>query len=395
MSEKSKAFIWGLFDTGVGIIHSLARSGIFTIGLDFDSKMPGFKSRYCKAMLCPHPIYEAEKLLQFLLTEGKRLQTRKVIFPASDVFVLFISRFRKELKPYFYFIMPSDEIVESIVNKRKQYELAEKAGIPYPQTFYPQTIDNLKKIKKNLKFPCFIKPVYSYKWQERFKGVKGFKVNNFEELESRFKQIHSTGIEIMIQEIIPGPNTNHYKVNVYINKNNQILALFTLRKIRQYPTEFGVGSCVESIYDKELAELGLKFFKAISYQGVGSVEFKKDERDGKLKLIELNPRYWQQNFLATVCGVNFPLIQYLDLTGQNPDPQTNFKIGIKWLDLIADFQAFWDYYKENRLTPWQWVKSLKGTKTIANFAWSDLRIFLGTIEYGRKFLKMPRYLMRH
>jgi len=393
--KKQICFVMNLFDTGLGIIYSLGPMEIPTIGLDFNRVMPGFKSRYCNAFICPHPVHQAEELLQFLLKEGKKLSNPGILFPASDIFVIFLSKFRDELKSCFHFILPSQEVIEAIVNKKKQYELAERAEIPYPKTFYPRNFDDIYKINKNLNYPVFIKPIYSYKWQEKFQGIKGFKVDNSEELESRFRQIHSASIEVMIQEIIPGPNTNHYKANVYINKKNELLALFTLRKIRQYPVEFGVGSCVESINYEELKELGLKFFKGINYQGVGSIEFKKDERDGKLKLIELNPRYWQQSYLATVCGINFPLIQYLDLTGQNPEPQTKFKIGVKWLDLIADFQSFWDYFSQHRLTPWQWFKSLKGVKSIANFALDDLGPFLETVEYGWKFMKMPLYLLRH
>lgn len=392
--NHNQAFVLGLFDTGWGVIRSLNKNGFRVVGFDFDRRMPGFTSNFCKAKLCPNPVHQPKELLGFLIAEKKRLTEPAILFPTSDAFVLFISRFRDELKQYFLFILPPEEVIELIINKKKQYELAEKANIPYPKTFFPQNVDDLAEIKKNLKFPVFIKPVYSYKWQQKFYGIKGFKVNNSEELKSTFTHIHSTGIEIMIQEIIPGSNTNHYKVNVYINENNEILVVFTLRKIRQYPTEFGVGSCVESIYDKELIALGLKFFREINYRGVGSIEFKRDERDGKLKLIELNPRYWQQNYLATVCGVNFPLIQYLDLIGQNPKPQTKFRIGVKWLDPIADFQSSWDYFKRGKLTPWQWFKSIKGTKTIANFAWDDWGPFLKTIEYGWKILKIPVYLIK-
>lgn len=388
-------FVLSLFDTGVGIIHSLVKAGVDIIGLDYTKKMPGFKSRYCKKKFCPHPINQAEELLQFLVNIGKDLKKPGIFFPASDVFLIFLSRFRNELKSYFHLILPSEEIVESIVNKRRQYELAKETGIPFPETFYPKTFDDLEKIKRNLDYPVFIKPIFSYKWQEIFPPIKGFKVNNEEELESKFTEVQAAGIEIMIQEIIPGPNINHYKVNVYIDKENKVLALFVLRKIRQYPVEFGVGCCVESINEEEVKELGLKFFKGINYRGVGSIEFKKDPRDGKFKLIELNPRYWQQNYLSTVCGINFPLIQYLDLTGQNPRPQMEFRAGLKWWDMVADFQSFWHYYRHGKLSPWQWLYSLRNTKSIANFSLADSYPFLESIEYGFKFMKLPIYLLRN
>lgn len=394
-TKNHDSVVLGLFDTGLGIIRSLGREGIPVVGFDFAPEMSGFKSRYCRAKLCPNPVHQPEELLRFLIGEGKKLSQPGICFPASDTFVIFLSRFRNALQPYFHFILPPEDVVEAIVNKKKQYELAEKAEIPYPKTFYPFNLDDIHKIKKNIDYPVFIKPVYSYKWQEKFPGIKGFKVNNAKELERRCNEVHSTGIEVMVQEIIPGPNTNHSKVNVYINNKGKVLALFTLRKIRQYPVEFGVGSCVESIYNDELRELGLKFFQGINYCGIGSIEFKKDERDGKFKLIELNPRYWQQNSLSTVCGMNFPLIQYLDLTGQNPKPQTQFSEGVKWLDAIADFQSFWDYYRRGKLSLWRWLRSFKSIKSFATFALDDFGPFLKKIEYGLKIFKLPFYLLRH
>ena len=104
---------------------------------------------------------------------------------------------------------------------------------------------------------------------------------------------------------------------------------------------------------------------------------------------------WQQNVHATVCGMNFPLLQYLDLTGQNPEPLTEFAEGVKWLDSTADFQSFWDYCRRGELSPWDWVRSWRGTKAFATFAWDDPGPFLKAHEYGLEYVRLPLYLFRH
>jgi len=395
-SKRCTAFVFPLFDTGLGIIRSLGRHGVPVIGCDFNSKMPGIRSRYCcKSLICPSPVLEPEKLLDFLVAEGRKLSAPGIFFPASDAFVLFVSRYRDELASYYRFILPSKKIIESIVNKKEQYELAKKTGIPVPDTLFPKTYSDVKNLKNSISYPVFIKPCYSYKWQETYPSIKGFCATGEDELATLLNGIIASGMEVMVQSIINGPNTNHFKVCAYINNEGTVLAVFTLRKIRQYPTEFGVGSCVESVHNDELKELGLKFFKGINYCGVGSIEFKRDIRDGKFKLIELNPRYWQQNSLSTTCGINFPLIQYLDLTGQNPEPRTQFKEGIKWLDAIADFQSFWSYFKQKELTLWNWMTSFRNVKSFATFAIDDIRPFLRSNAFGWKYLKLPLYLWNH
>ncbi len=388
------AFVLGLFDTGLGAVRSLGRVGIPVIGLESDPRMPGFKSRFCKAKVCPDPVHESDKLLRFLLNEGTRLDYPGVLFPTSDASVLFLSRYRAELRESFRFALPSEDVLEAIVNKRKQYEMAEKVGTPYPRTFYPEDLDDIDRIKSEIEYPAFIKPYYSHLWRETFDN-KGFKVNNPQELRERFSEILPTGLQVMVQSIILGPNTNHFKVSAYMAANNEPLAVFTLRKIRQYPVDFGVGTMVESLCYDELRELGLTFFRGIQYRGIGSIEFKRDERDGRLKMIELNPRLWQQNHHATRCGMNFPLIQYLDLTGQNPEPHTEFTEGIKWFDEMADFRAFWDYFRRGQLMPWTWVRSWIDAKSFATFAWDDLAPFLRNNRCGLTYLRMPLYLLRH
>ena len=119
----------------------------------------------------------------------------------------------------------------------------------------------------------------------------------------------------------------NFKVCVYNDKNNNQIALFCLKKIHQMPINFGVASCAISVRNIELEKIGLKLFKEIKYNGIGSAEFKYDERDKKYKLIEINSRYWQQNYLSLICGINFPLIDYAYSTGIKVlNPSLNLKL---------------------------------------------------------------------
>jgi predicted ATP-grasp superfamily ATP-dependent carboligase len=144
----------------------------------------------------------------------------------------------------------------------------------------------------------------------------------------------------------------------------------------------------------ELRALGSIFFKESHYRGVGSAEFKLDERDGKLKLIELNPRYWQQNALATACGMNFPLVDYLEATGQGPKIQQEHVAGIKWVNRYMDLDSFLIYRKEGALTFSAWRKTLKGKKVYSDFSWADPVPGLYEIGFGLKLVKAPWFIWK-
>lgn len=132
----------------------------------------------------------------------------------------------------------------------------------------------------------------------------------------------------------------------------------------------------------QVVELGWQFLRAIDFRGIGSLEFKRDDRDGALKLIELNPRLWQQNALATVSGINFPLLQYRDLTGEAPSPQVAFRVGVRWLDASSDFRSCWSYRQAGILSMRDWLASWRGVRSFATFALDDPAPFLKANQWG-------------
>jgi predicted ATP-grasp superfamily ATP-dependent carboligase len=394
ISKKHPALILGMFETGLGVGRSLGREGIKVYGIDFKKDI-GFYSAYIISTLCPHPITEQSDLLRKLINFANSQDHKPVLFITADDFLKFVAKFADDLEPYYLFNLPSSKLIDEISDKFKQFTLAGKSGISLPATYKITSEEELGKVHHELTFPTFIKAVDVNKWRELIGGTtKGYIVKNKTELKEKVALLMSKKIEIILQEIIPGPDTRHYKYCAYIGRDGRILLEFTLKKIRQNPIHFGVGAVVESLSYPELLIEGRKFLKHIGYKGVGSAEFKYDERDGKLKLIELNPRYWQQNSLPAYCGMNFPLMDYLEVTGQKPEPITTFIEGIKWVNRYTDFDSFLQYRKTGELTFRSWVKSLRGRKIYSDFAWDDLLPFFYEFRFGLKFFRIPVYIYK-
>jgi len=389
------AFVLNVSTAGLGAIRSLGRAGVPVVGLDPDSNHVGFRSRYCEARVCPHPVREPERLLEYLLEQAKTQEEPGVLSPASDAFVLFISRNRDALKEHFRFNLPPPDVVEATVDKRKLYELASTAGLRHADTHYPVTIDDVHRIKRDLAYPAYIKPYHSHLWQIAFPGTgKGIKVFSADELVTSFERIFAAGVEAMVQSIIVGPASNIRSVRVYIDQRGEVLAAFTNRKIRQFPVEFGRAVLAESIHDPDLMATGLAFFRDIGYRGFGLIEFKRDDRDGELKVTDLNPRWLKTVNLATDAGIDFPLLHYLDLAGLRPPSQVEFTPGVRWLDAIGDLASSWALYRAGDLTPWDWARSWAGVRSFAVFARDDMAPFLQEYDYGRRLLRAPANLLR-
>lgn len=366
---------------GLGAIRSLGREGIRTVAVDHKRDAAGLRSKYAHPLVLPDPVAHPEEALEELMAAAKGLSHKGVLFPCSDAFVLFLSKYRAELGERFSFCIPSPEVLEGMINKRKQYEMAERIGSPMTQTFYPSTMEEVEQIADRLIYPAFIKPYYSHLWYTRF-GNKGFKVLNSKELRARYREVLSARLEALVQSIIQGPNTNHVKVCSYYGQEGRCLAQFLTRKIRQYPTEFGVGTVMCSFHDDTVADIGTKFFEGIGYQGIGSIELKLDDRDGRYKLIELNPRLWAQNSQATAAGINFPLVQYLDVTGQRAAPATSYRDDVTWKDSLEDIQAFWWYHRRGRMSWSELARSWLRTDCHAYYAPDDVAPALSHVRGG-------------
>ena len=76
----------------------------------------------------------------------------------------------------------------------------------------------------------------------------------------------------------------------------------------------------------------------IGFNGVCEIEYIKDPRDGKYKLIEINPRTWLWVGLAVACGINYPVYIYNHLNDIRLDYPDNYPLGIQW---INPFTYYW------------------------------------------------------
>ena len=395
MVNSTEAVVFSQFETGLGVARSLGQKGVKVVCIDFKKDIAWY-SRYVKPLVCPHPLKEMDAFLDWIAQHFEKGGRKPPVFICSDDFLLSFSVNRSFLSSYFLFNLADHGLLAQIMDKHSQYLLAKQAGTSQPKTRIVRELDELGTIDwRGMQFPVFIKGLEVNSWREKISGgIKGFVAASPDELRHRALDILEQNVPIVIQDIVQGPDSSHLKYNVYMGHDGEIKAEFTLRKIRQNPVRFGVGAVVESIRDSDLVVQGRRLFKHMGFTGIGSAEFKRDDRDGRLKLIEINPRYWQQNFLATACGMNFPHINYCDLTGVPTSCPTAFKTGIKWVNRYMDADSFLKYRKEGHLTFRAWRRSLKGEKTYADFTWDDPIPALYEIGFGAKLIRAPWFFWK-
>ena len=380
------AFVLSLFDTGLAVVRDLAAAGIAVTGFDSDRAQPGFSSRCCRAVVCPKPERDQE-LVDLLIKEAARHAEKPVIFPASDVFVSFLARNDAQLRRRFLFNIPNPDLVDTFVSKATQYEFVERTGVVAPRSLRVSNRDELALAARELQFPVFLKPALGNRWQEHFYS-KGLRVETSGEMTVQWNRVHALGLDMVAQEIVPGPASGNFEVSAYVSSRGEISAPFIMQKDRQFPVDFGAGTMGRSVVYPELAMMMRKFLAKLrisGFSGFANTEFKWDERDGKFKYIETNLRVWQQIALATKCGLNFPLMQYRDLTNQPALEHIGaYRADVGWMDPVRDGYSGIESRMQGRLNLRAWLGSLSGVRVFGIFSWRDPWPALKTVVLTRQ-----------
>lgn len=375
----------------IGFVRSLGKRGIPVIVASIEQSIK-FHSRFCFEV---YHVRGKSELLAFITQLGENMVSKGVMIPTSDADVLFMARNRLHINRYFFFALPEIQVLEMLANKATQYKFAAEQEIPIPQTFYPKSYQDIFQISDMIDYPCIVKPAYSYVWRNYHSraGIRGWEklavVSSPEELHIAYNNMINAGVELLIQERIPGDDTQLYSLYAYLNKESEPLATIVIQKQRQWPPLYGSGSSSVTCKNNDVAVLGLKLLQNAKYHGLANLEFKLDSRDKEYKLIEINVRCGERVGLAVDAGVDIPYIVYEDMMGEKVTPVNTYREGMQWMNIINDFGAFLYYRKTGNVCFEQWMGSAIASRSHAYFSWDDPVPFL--IHLGRITTKAASY----
>lgn len=304
-------------------------------------------------------------ILESLLTAGRRLGEGTVLVPGSDEWSVFVARHSLELRDTFRFPEMPLELVDGLASKKGLFELASKYGLPTPRILVPATEDELAAAAEELQFPVMLKPI------ESRPGRQGMElVPSRQELLPRYRAIDDPG-NILCQEYIPGGDQDVWVFNGYFDGQSRCLAAFTGRKIRQHPAHMGLialGVCERNDEVRTQTEL---FLAEVGYRGVVDIGYRWDRRDGRYKVLDINPRLGGAfRLFVDRRGLDVMRAMYLDLTGRSV-PEVEQKDGRKWLLEAAEILSLGHYRHDDGLTVRAWLHSLRGLEEGATFSVSD------------------------
>ena len=328
MPEKGTAVVAEVgWANGLAAIRSLGRHGLRVIAADNRTYALGFRSRYAEPRIVPEPLDDEAGYIAAFAAIARETDGLLPVFPTHDEHLNALSRHTAELDERFRFPFPGWDVLESIQSKRHQLDTAESIGFPIPRTFHPRTAEEAQAAGGEVGFPLVVKPAANVGFRRTHK-VQLFRCENATELARAYEQ--AAPYEPMVQELVPGGAEAMYTLGSYLTADGEALGLFSGRKVRQTRGFTGVARVAEALWVDEVVEQGLALLRALRFHGISQVEMIRDPRDGRYKLIEVNPRLWQWHGLAAACGVDLPWIAYRDLIGEPLPPVLKHASGKRW-----------------------------------------------------------------
>ena len=241
------------------------------------------------------------EFIDWLLAFGRK-NPRHVLYPTSDDLAWLFAEHASELRAYFYLYQPDSRTLLRLLDKKTLRTTCEELGIATPPTLFPTDAREAKRDAELLGFPVLLKPRTQV--LQRGHG-KGHIVKNVAELERFFDSFrgsaphqprirqHIPDVHLpMVQQYREGAAERVYSISGILTHDGE-LVVRAARKVLQRPRRVGVGICFEEapVEPQALADV-LRLCRTVGYHGVFEVEFL--QHDGRLELIDFNPRFYGQ-----------------------------------------------------------------------------------------------------
>jgi predicted ATP-grasp superfamily ATP-dependent carboligase len=370
--NKPTAVVIGLSINALSIVRSLGRKSINVIAINTNTTDYVAKSRYCRVVYC-HKLY-GTILIKKLIDIGRSSKNEKVLFCTNDLSVLTVSKYRNLLEKYYRFVLPRDNTIKMLMSKNLFYKFACKKNINVPKTFFVNKKKDIEMVSKIISYPCIIKPEYRDKnWEKDVSKLdKILYIKNKSEYFRRIRRINILNNPLIVQEWIEGTDEDVFYCLTYINRNHKPIAVFTGKKIRQFPVLTGSTSLAESIWMPLIAKESLKLLGSSECIGICSVEYKYSKKDNIYYVTEPTVgRTDTQEGSSIESGIDIPYIAFLDALGHDPEPLTKFKEGIKWINEPEDYNSIRAYLKNKKINLKKLIASYRGKRTYALKAMDD------------------------
>ncbi len=299
-----------------------------------------------------------------------------LVIPMSDFAAGILASRKKEFSRYAYICVNDLPVFNLASDKLQTMRICMEEDIPCPKT---ALIEDLSEFKvESWLFPLVIKPRVGY-------GANGFYVvQNKEELNHLFPAVQGKFGAPLVQEYIP--QTSHqYQAEAFMDKEGNCKSFVLMDKLRWYPLDGGPSTINRTVKDEIIKRDCIHLLRKMGWRGYASFDLIRDPRDGKAKVLEINPRINGTVKICFYAGVNMALQHLQDAFGEPVSEFMDYKEGLYLRYIHKDILWFLKSKDRFKTTP-SWFSWKNTTDEIASI--KDIKPFITySIQVIKKLLK--------
>jgi predicted ATP-grasp superfamily ATP-dependent carboligase len=369
------AVVFGQLHAGLALTRALGRDGVPVHGVALDEHEFGLRSRYLQTKRVARSDEDVLGLL-------RELPERPVLFPERDENVAFVLRNWDAVHELADVPLPDDpEIVLRLRRKERLPAEGAAAGVHAPGTVLARDEETIRAA--GLQPPLLVKPAEGQEFALAF-GEKAVVAEDADAAVVAWRRAHERGFDTIVQELIPDSHELVYSLLTYIGRDGEPLAGVTGLKVRQGPLRFGTSAVFEARREPEVEEQGLKLLRHVGYKGFAHVELVRDQRDGALKLVEVNTRLPIWAGIAMTSAFNLARVAYDDLTGRPARANGAPPDGVSWVYMAKDVWVSAQMARRGELRPRAFLSHyVRRNKVRSVFAADDPLPALASVAYLR------------
>jgi predicted ATP-grasp superfamily ATP-dependent carboligase len=314
-----------------------------------------------------------------------------VLFPAEDTVVRIVARHAGELATQFDFVLPDLPTVDRLLDKSVFHEWALANGFPVPHTAIVNNPDQLRTALREMTFPVVFKPAeHTTQWRVISRHYKVHRFDSIADFERLPFAPFDAADRFVVQEWIPGRDSDVYFCLTYRNRNGEELAAQVGRKITQWRVDTGNTALAVTHQDTELHTLTRRLLDTAGHVGFGSLEIRRSTRDGRMIITE--PTVGRPNLqtaLAAAAGVNLVEMAYRDALKLPAPPRPPSREAI-WIHETAFPRSVLVAARRRRLDGRTLLATLRTRRTPTGAFFSDrdpLPLLLETAKVANKTLQ--------
>ena len=364
---------------GVNLVRTLGLAGIPVVVASSDPSEPAFASRHCGATAMLPPL-DSPKAVNRLCALGERMRAfagrRVPLMCGSDDGLKLVYAHRARLARHFVLMLNDAHVADSLLDKARFQALAAKHQLPVPREYRWDGTGELALA--NAATEVLVKPKTKVDWHDSHLHGRLFADGAKARVFANGKEAMADPAlalfrdELQFQEYIPGDDRSLWSFHGFADEHGTVLASFVGRKIRTDPPLTGESAFIELAEDPPLEAIGREIAAKLPLRGPFKMDFKRDPRDGRWLLLEINARYNLWHYLAARNGLNLMRVAYDYLVDRSRPEPMRARATYRWISLEGDWRAYRALRSRGQLSTARWLASILLSRNVCNvFAMHD------------------------